>query len=61
MALADDQDLVQFVANALPPVGANVHSDQSTDDYPDLVFKAYDKSIFAKQLLRTVDEGLQQK
>lgn len=59
MPLADNTALVQFVADALPPVGANVHSDQSKPDYPDLEFRAYDKTVFAAQLLKTVDEGLE--
>lgn len=60
MGLADNAELVQFVADKLPPVGANVHSDQSTEDYPDLEYRAYDKTVFATQLLKTVDEGLAQ-
>lgn len=51
--------IIDYIVERLPPVGAVVHSDQSTPDYPDIEYREYDKRVFAVKLLDTVEEAQQ--
>jgi hypothetical protein len=45
------QEVVEAMAEAMPDLYALVHSDQSTEDYPDLTYAKLDKRKGAETLL----------